>query len=46
MKYLLYSYESQNIAAHGNDAAIADASPLNLLTDSACFVKSFLELDA
>ena len=46
MKYLLYSYESQNIAAHGNEAAIADAKPLNLLTSLAYFVKSFVALEA
>ena len=43
---MLYSYDNQNIAAHGKDAAIADASPLNLLTSEACFVKSFLASDA
>ena len=39
-KYLLNSYESQNVAAHGKEAAIAEANPLNLLTVSAYFTKS------
>lgn len=34
------SYESQKTAAQGKEAAIAEASPLNLLTDSAYLTKS------
>ena len=42
---MLNSYESQNVAAQGNEAAMADASPRNLLTVSACFTKStFVEV--
>ena len=36
---LLNSYESQKQAAHGKEAVIADARPLNLLTVSALVMK-------
>ena len=36
---MLNSYESQKQAAHGKEAVIADARPLNLLTVSAFVMK-------
>ena len=41
-RYLLYSYESQKVAAQGNDADIEEASPLNLLIVSVFLTKSTL----